>query len=244
MKRLHSLTLLSLLSVLLGSWTFHEHGHRTATTQGAPRAAPIKTPAAAQRTPIVVGVPATGQNAFEIAARVLQNNTAFETYGYLTRISGLPYAVLFSNTDPISHTDAVARFTFLGTANMTARTVISDVTTIHSVDAVGQLDFYYNAAPKTDFGDPRSFARGVHIATIAVTYHNTLNIQAPGMGLASSVADVTQMRVATFSIGGKSYRLGRRGLLEHLTATGAGRLLDPTHAVIDLAGDVAANGHT
>jgi hypothetical protein len=152
--------------------------------------------------------------------------------------------VLFSNTNPISHTDAVARFTFFGTANMTARTVISDVTKIHSVDAIGQIDFYYNATPNTNFDDPQSFTRGARIATLSALYHNVLNIQAPGMGLASSVADLTQIRATSFSIGGRSYRLGRLGMLERLTASGAGRLLDPTHAVIDLAGDVVANGQS
>ncbi len=178
-------------------------------------------PAAAQDAATEVGAPATGLIGFELVGRVDQDGANFTSYGYLMYIHGLADTVLYS--DPLSRTEATARFTYYATSTITARSVISN---LFVLDTLGPLTIYYNEAPSGTFGDPTSFARGVPIARASMRFHDVLNVQAPNQGIAIGVAELTQDSATAFVLGGQQYRFGSAGVLQRLSATGQGTRTD------------------
>jgi hypothetical protein len=178
-------------------------------------------PASAQDAAIEVGAPANGQIGFEVVGQVDQDGANFTGYGYLMYIAGLPDSALYSN--PLSRTVATARFTYFATSTISARAVISN---LFVLDTTGPLTIYYNESPRGDFRDPSSFACGVPIATNSVRFHDVLKVQAPNLGIANGVAELTQLGATPFVLGGQSYRLGGVGLLQRISVTGQGHRTD------------------
>ncbi len=172
---------------------------------------------AAAKHPMVVGVAPLGETVLELVGRSDQDGNAVTHYGYLTRIRGLPDGLLFS--DPSIRTEATARFTFFATTGLTARHVLGNII---ATAAPGTLSIYFNETPSGDFSIPGSFAAGTPIATFSARFHNVLNVQAPGAGINSAVADLTQLSSDSFMLDGVRYRLGHRYLRERVLANGQG----------------------
>src|SRR5262249_26966825 len=100
-----------------------------------------------------VGVAPNGANALELIGKIDQNALAFNGYGYVTYISGIPDDQMFS--DPINHNETTAHFTFASTGTASARSVLE---TIFVLNGTGTTTIYYNETPKGDFNDPTTFA--------------------------------------------------------------------------------------
>lgn len=196
-------------------------------------------PASSAATAAEVGIAPAGQNSVEYVGIVDQNGASFSYYGYLTYIAGITNTLLFR--DPISHTEATARFTFYGTGALTARSVVSN---LFNLNGAGAVTFYYDEAQGADFNDPTSFMRGAAIASGAARFHNVLVVTAPNTGIANGVTEMVQSAVTPFTLNGQSYQLGRNGLQERFTYNGFGTRLEPTapRSVTVIAADGQVTG--
>lgn len=155
-------------------------------------------------------------------------------YGYLTSVIGLDQALIFS--DPDAPSETTARFTYVGEIAVTG---LSEFGALTEVRGSGILKFYLDDGG-ADFGDPASFADGTAIATTQLRLEDTLQIQAPALGLTVGDEELTQVAVEPFTLAGERYRFGHVGLRERLVFTGAETRIDPASpaVVISLSGSV------
>jgi hypothetical protein len=175
---------------------------------------------AAAASTIEIGVPPTGENAWEIVGRVNQDGANFDGYGYLGHIHGIADNLLFLPGTPLlNRNESNARFTYRSNTTLTARYVISNVFVI---DSTGSFVIYYNSSPYGDFEDPSSFDDGTPVYVATIRAHDVLNVQAPNLGIANGVAELSQSTATEFTLSGQPYRLGRADLRERLAFTGQG----------------------
>lgn len=186
-----------------------------ATAFGAPPAAGGLAAAGA------VGTAPTGKIAYEFVGRIDQDGLNFISYGYLTYADGLPDSVLFS--DPINHSETMARVTYYATATLTARSVISTVT---ELNALGTTTFYFDTGG-ADFNDPASFANGTAIGSSVQRSQNIINVQSPNTAIATNFGELVQLAAGTFTYGGQTYTFGRVGSQQRSFFTGEGVRTDP-----------------
>jgi hypothetical protein len=202
----------------------------------------LRTPMAAPAQAVnEVGVAAAGRNAIEFTGHIDQEGTHFTAYGYLTHIAGITTTLLYTDNNPLTSTAATARFTFSGTAELTSRSVVSNVFTII---AEGNLTYYFNENGGADFADPASFAEGIPIAAGDIRIQNILTVIGPNVGMTNGNIAFDQNSTAPFTLEGNQYRLGRNGLQERLEFTGLGNRLEPVlpRAIIVVAGNAIVTG--
>jgi hypothetical protein len=174
-------------------------------------------------SPTTVGVPPVGENALEVVGRIDQTALTFNSYGYVTYIAGLPAEAMFSDPNPLNHNEATAHFTFVSTANLTARSVLE---TIFVLNAAGNTTMYYNGTPKASFKDPKSFAAGTSIASGPERWQSIVNVQAPDTGITTGIGQLTVNTTNPFKIGSQDYVLGKPKQLFRFTYTGEGKRTD------------------
>lgn len=189
--------------------------------------------AQAQQGARVVGVPSDGTSALEVFGTIVQDGTTLAGFGYLTRVSGLRDALLYAGPA----TEAGARFTFAASARVTSRQVR---TSLFAVVAEGDLRIYFAAGGGADFAQPGTFSDGTRIASFSARYRTVLTVIAPNQAITTISGELVQRHALAFTAGGRSQRLGRRGLGFRLTAEGPGVRTDPTvpRASFDVAGDL------
>lgn len=194
----------------------------------------------AQAAPQQVGVAPLGQNAFEFIGRIDQNGFNFTGYGYLTHIKGLSDDQIY--TSPAAASEDTARFTYVATATLTSRAILSDVFVINSQ---GTITFYFTESPPDrDFNNPTSFASGTPIATGSMRYQDILLVQSSNRGLATGVSEVTQLSDTSFTLGGQSYQFGQSNLFYRFSTVGNGTRTDPGPPIsfVLLAGNAVTSG--
>lgn len=186
-----------------------------------------------------VGTGTTEQNSFEFIGRVDQNDLNFSGFGYLTYIRDLNNAEIYSN--PIYASEDTARFTYVATATLTSRAILTDVFVIN---AAGTMTFYFDETPSDrSFDDAASFTSGIPIATTTMRYQDILLVQDANKGLASGVNELTQLTASTFNLGGQDYQFGQPGQTYRLTSIGNGTRtnVDPPISFVLLAGNAVSN---
>jgi hypothetical protein len=195
----------------------------------------------AEAAPPQVGVAASGrQNAFELIGRIDQNDLDFAGYGYLTYIKGLDYADIYTN--PANPSEDTARFTYVATATLTSRAILTDVFVI---DSQGTITFYFTESPSyRGFDNPASFASGTPIAKASVRYQDILLVQSPNRGLATGISDLTQLNASSFTLNGQTYQFGQPGLLYRVSTVGNGTRtnLNPLTSFVTQAGYAVTSG--
>jgi len=203
----------------------------------------ISQPASPTRRPAaLIGAAAQGERAFEFIGRSDQDGSDVSHYGYLTHIRGLPDEALFS--DPVTRTEATARFTYFGATSLNARHQVGSVLT---TAAPGSLGIFFKEKPGADFNAPDSFKTGQAVASFSGRYHSVLSVEAqitsdsPGRGSIRAVAELTQNAAAAFSLEGRSFQFGHPEMRERLSASGTGTLTQaqPRKAFYFLGGDAA-----
>lgn len=201
--------------------------------------------AAAQAAPSPVGVSTAGQNAYEFIGRIDQTGPNFTGHGYLTYIRGLNNNQIFSS-NPVNQSEDTARFTYVATATLTSRAILSDVFVINSV---GTITFYFTPSPPNrTFGNLNSFAAGTPIATASMRYQDILLVQSANKGLATGLGEVTQLSVTPFNLSGQSYRFGASHLIYRYSTVGNGTRTNPDpnfpESFVLLAGNAVTTGQT
>ena len=192
-----------------------------------------------------VGVAPEGGIAWEAIGRIDQNGVNFTAFGYLTYVAGLEEAQLhLPGGSPIARSEATARFTFFGNATLTARSVLEN---LFVVNAEGEQTFYVSELAGARFDRPESFFSGVPIATVDSRFQNTINTQAPDLGISTGYAEQVQTAAEPFSLDGISLQFGQTGARTRFHLTGQGTRTDAVlpasrvvfSAVAIVVGDVA-----
>ncbi len=194
----------------------------------------------AKAAPQQVGVGGAGQNAFELIGRINQNGLNFTGFGYLTYVRDLNNAEIYTN--PATPSEDTARFTYVATATLTSRAILTDVFVI---DSQGTITFYFTQSPPDrSFDNSASFASGTPIATASMRYQDILLVQSPNKGIATGVSELTQLNAPAFTLNGQSYQFGQTNLLYRLSTTGNGTRtnLDPLISFVLLAGNAVTSG--
>jgi hypothetical protein len=190
----------------------------TAAAIGAALATPAQSAPAPRHDADHVGIGPAETSCIESITRVMQDSDALKGFGYLTSVVGLGPDELFSNV--ASRSETTARFTAFGTATVTGRSILSNV---FSIDAEGELGFYFDAAAGgADFGDPESFASGHLVALYAVRFQCINTVIAPNQGIFKLAADLRQRQADDFDLGGRRRRFGRENLRLRMQSQGSG----------------------
>jgi hypothetical protein len=186
-----------------------------------------------------VAVAPNGANAIELIGKIDQKATAFNGYGYLTYISGIPDDQMFS--DPANRSEATAHFTFASTATLSARSVVE---TIFMLNATGSTTIYYSQTPKGDFSDPTTFAAGTAIAVSSERFQNIINVQAPDTAIDTTISQFTETSATPFTLNGTDYQFGHVNLVIRLSYTGEGKRTDKIlpNSTILIAGNGVVGG--
>jgi hypothetical protein len=172
-----------------------------------------------------VGEVAAGQTSFTYVGQISQDATLAVDVGYLTSVAGLDEATMFTGSDPLSRTEASARFTYFASAKLETRSVNGGV---FVTSGTATTTLYLNDAGGATFDDPTSFKNGQVIATYESRWQDIVNVQAPNQGVATVTSDETQGSATPFTLAGTQYTIGHQGLTLRLAFTGEGTRTDPT----------------
>jgi hypothetical protein len=212
-----------------------------AAAAAGPAAGLARARVAAQADAGVVGVAGPDLTAIEFVGKIDQKGGEFTYFGFVGHVSGLDDAELFTNDLVAGRNETAARFTLFATANLTSRAVVDN---LFVVTVEGELRVHFNEPGGADFAVPESFISGTQIATATIRIRNVINVQAPNQGLADGSGELAFATVEPFTLAERELRLGEVGLVQGITFTGQGTLLDPVlpRSTIVVAGDFTTLG--
>ena len=142
--------------------------------------------------PVEIGAGPVREQALAFTGRHLYSRDSVELFGYLTAVIGLERDLLFTDasTPPSPRT---ARFTYAGSVSIASRADLADVTT---TGGDGVMRIFFNDAAGASWDDPGSFAAGEPVAEYAIQLRDTLQRQAPGVGVLVGDGQLTQETAA------------------------------------------------
>lgn len=179
----------------------------------------VAAPASARQdtapVPIEIGAGPVREGAFALVGRVVYGDDSALMVGYLTDVIGLDPALVFADALPSVQT---ARFTYAGEIPLTSRTNRGDVT---QFAGDGTVTIYYDGDAGADWGDPGSFADGEPVAELSLSLRDTLQRQAPAIGVVVGDARYRQEAAGEVVIDGETYRFGQSGIEGRWRTVGA-----------------------
>jgi voltage-gated potassium channel Kch len=169
--------------------------------------------------PIEIGAGPVREQALGFTGRNLYSPDSVELFGYLTGVIGLEQDILFTDASAAaSPSPQTARFTYAGSVTIASRSDRADITT---TSGDGTLRVYVNDAAGASWDDPGSFAAGEPVAEYSIHLLDTLQRQAPGVGVLVGDGQLTQQTAAEISLDGERYRFGAAGLAQRLRYVGS-----------------------
>ncbi len=136
-------------------------------------------------------------------------------FGYLSSIVGLDASGPYASETASSQS---ARFTYTAEVAIAATRNRADVT---STEGAGSLRIYFDEAAGASWDDPESFSDGQLVAEYALILRDTLQRQAPGVGVLVGDGRLTQATAGEFAIGSDQMRFGRVGIEQRFQYVGA-----------------------
>jgi hypothetical protein len=178
-------------------------------------AAPVSARQDAPPAPIEIGAGPVRERAFALVGRTVYSEDSVQVYGYLTAVIGLDPALLFTDASTAPQT---ARFTYAGEMPIASRQNRGDVT---QFAGEGTITIFHDEAAGAVWDDPGSFADGAPVAELAVQLHDTVQRQAPAVGVVVGDATFRQESTGELVIAGETYRFGQDGIEGRLRTVGA-----------------------
>jgi hypothetical protein len=169
-----------------------------------------------------------GATAFEFVARDEQPTLTRATFfGYVSHLRGVPDSALFTSS---SHNEATARIVFFSRISLPlpqhlAGSIGGGLPRLFITDGTGSITFYLHPHGGGNFSRPSSFAGGTRLGAFSLRLQDVLrpDSQTANTGVETAQGELVNERtVATFSLNGKRYRFGQRGLRLRAAAAGAG----------------------
>ena len=167
--------------------------------------------------PVEIGAGPVREQALGFTGRNLYSGESVELFGYLTAVIGLERDLLFTDAS-VAPSLETARFTYAGSVLIASRSDRADVTT---TSGDGVVRIYFNDAVGASWDDPGSFAAGEPVAEYAIRLLDTLQRQAPGVGVLVGDGQLTQETAAEISLDGERYRFGAVGIAQRLRYVGS-----------------------
>src|SRR3954452_14425536 len=159
--------------------------------------------------PVEIGAGPVREQALGFTGRHLYSGDSVELFGYLTAVIGLERDLLFTDVS-VPPSPQIARFTYAGTVSIASQAERADVTT---TSGDGTLRIYLQAnGAGASWDDSGSFAPGEPVAEYAIHLLDTLQRQAPGVGVLVGDGQLTQQTATELSLDGERYRFGAVGL--------------------------------
>jgi hypothetical protein len=163
---------------------------------------------------IEVGAGPPGEPSLLFVGRTLAQPDSIEIYGYLSAVIGLRQDELFIGSPAVE----TARFTFIADAAIDATENRADVTV---TAGSGALRVYRDDAAGASWDEPASFADGEIVSELSLDLRETLQRQAPGVGVVVGDGALVQETAAEFTIGDDAFRFGLAGTEQRLRYAGA-----------------------
>jgi N-acyl-L-homoserine lactone synthetase len=190
-----------------------------------------------------VGSGPTDRQTIGFVAQIDQAGVSLGSYGWLTRVEGLPESALYtrppatSSSNPAAGDASTVRFTVVSEATIQAISTLGGV--INTV-AAGSVRLFFLPAGGARLDNPASFAPGSPIATMTATFQTNLALDSPDHAAATLGADLVQRSARAFTLDGRRSQLGRPGLAWSMRAVGRGVRTEPTtpRSQIALSGDM------
>lgn len=182
-----------------------------------PRTGPVSALAwqDAPPSPVEIGAGPIRERAFALVGRAVYADDSAQVFGYLTGVIGLDPALLFTDALPSPQT---ARFTYAGDIPLASRGNRGDVI---AFAGEGGITIYFDEDAGATWDDPASFAAGEPVAELSLTLRDTLQRQAPAVGVVVGDERFRQETAGEFVIGGETYRFGQSGIEGRLRTVGA-----------------------
>jgi hypothetical protein len=194
---------------------------------------PPALPSAAQEAaPLEVASGPLSERTMVLVGRTVQTPDQLQLFGYVSQTSGLTSQDVFADgTNQVGN----ARLTFSADVTLQPASNRADTT---SYAGEGRLSVYLAADGGASWSDPATFSAGELLAEYDLALRETLQRQAPQVGVLVGDGALTQSTANSFALGENTYRFGAEGLVQRLRYTGA---LTPDTASSTLAAVV--NGH-
>jgi hypothetical protein len=151
----------------------------------------------------------------QLVGRNTTSQNAITFVGYLKGVANLDPPDLFAADD---HTVGTARFTYVADVTISASSNRADTTT---TDGSGVLRIYFAEDGGASWDNPLSFAAGQQVAEYTLDLRETLQRQAPGVGVAVGDGQLVQRAAETFQIGDESFTFGLVDIAQRLRYVGA-----------------------
>jgi hypothetical protein len=201
--------------------------------------------AAADATPI--GVAKAGRSAFSLLGKIEQHGDDFTAYGYLTDVWGAEIATLFGTETATDWSEQTARLTFTATAKRIGHFIYAPVFVVH---ATGSFLIYAGDTSGAGFDKPDSFARGEPVAVGTLSLESVVTEQVTASGVVIATIEIEQTQAIPFTLGGKSYQIGKVDQVVRGSLAGKGTLVAASqsgqpelpHSEIIAAGTVTVVG--
>jgi hypothetical protein len=155
------------------------------------------------------------EQSLALVGRTVYGDDSVQLFGYLTAVIGLDTALLSTDASPSVQT---ARFTYAGDASLSSSANRGDVTMF---DGDGTLQIYFDSDGGASWNDPGSFADGEPVAEFEIRLLDTLQRQAPGIGVVVGDARLQQRLAEEFDVDGERFRFGQNGIEGRLRSVGA-----------------------
>jgi hypothetical protein len=178
-------------------------------------AAPLAARQEAGSAPVEIGAGPVREQAFALVGRSVYGDESARVFGYLTGIIGLDPTLVFTDALPTVQT---ARFTYAGDIPLTSRSSRGDVT---EIAGAGTFTIFYDEDAGADWDDPGSFVDGEPVAELSLDLRDTLQRQAPAVGVVVGDARYRQESAGELVIAGERYRFGQTGIEGRLRTVGA-----------------------
>ena len=169
----------------------------------------------APSAPIEIGAGPIREQAFALVGRTVYAADSAQVFGYLIDVIGLDPALLF--TEPLASVQT-ARFTYAGDIPLASRSNRGDVT---SFAGEGTVTIFYDEDGGAAWDDPGSFAGGAPVAELSLSLRDTLQRQAPAVGVVVGDERYRHETAVELVIGGETYRFGQTGIEGRLRTVGA-----------------------
>src|SRR5215212_2313413 len=169
--------------------------------------------------PVEIGAGPVREQSLGFTGRHLYSRESVALFGYLTAVIGLEHELLFTDVSA-PPSPQIARFTYAGSVSIASQAERADVTAT-SGDGTLRIYLQANDAAGASWDDPGSFAAGEPVAEYGVHLLDTLQRQAPGVGVLVGDGQLIQQTAAELSLDGERYRFGAVGLAQRLHYVGA-----------------------
>ncbi len=197
---------LAMLTIILVLWP------ASASTPG-----PALARQDAPLTAVEIGAGPVRETALTLVGRTTYSADSATMVGYLTSVIGLDPALLITDDPPSVQT---ARFTYVGEVPLSSTANRGDVTAFAG-DGVLRIYFDDDDDAGAAWNDPDSFADGQLVAEFSMVLRDTLQRQAPGVGVVVGDERLQQVVAGELTIDGAPYRFGQDGIDARLRSVGA-----------------------